>query len=861
MADLNPANRLDRRSIEHQLSPQVIPGAEDDYADDDVGRDLEALRDRIRTARLHRNRGSVDRAITIDDEAAESKLVIDLQEVIDLTDEVPRTEAARAAAPRNDGERYIDQHLHGRLRLKKGMVVELKNALTMKFKPTFVRITSIVVKRGAQVVLRGSTYVRARQMFGQLPRKLNEVCLVEMIDSSDPQPWTVDIDPADVLRIREMRTTNSAYPKHRFNQEDAEWGLEWIEENGPLVCRYRYVEHYADFITKPYKPREWALIRVTEQGADVKYRETDDAVLAQWRGAKVPGGSYLPHKLGAEVIDLDSDVDVDVPKPVRGQGDRVRLEPGQRYTAGDTFSGAGGASRGMTQAGAHLQFTIDHWDHAVASIKKNFPLATNYGMEITDFITDKDIHHRVDMLHLSPPCQVWSPAHTVAGKNDDMNLAALFSCTDLINKCRPRMFTLEQTFGILHGRFSNYFNLLIQGFTVHGYSVRWKVVNLATYGLPQPRRRLIIIGAGPGEKLPDFPDPTHSLGGAGGLKPIVTAHQATAPARAASQRDNPLNVKKPLNRIQIRWNPHTPIPRTITCSGGQNYHWSGKRDFTLLEYALLQGFPVNHKFNDQSVKKQIGNAFPPSVVRHIYDHLTAWLDKHDNVDRSTRIKEAAIPGEGVSNPCVISDGEDVAEIISVAQKPRQVMLISDNDSSSNETSSDEQSGEEDVVITNSGKRRRSVEYSTPTPAKRHQKDSFVVIDDSSDEEERHPTPGPSRNGSQSHGARKPSDNPSGNVTLSMSRLSLDPQPAKKKFSPFTVSKWMFPPSSSDEPPSDPESAALCSSSPDQSPRTPTPFRPRTPGNGDMPATPVGFTGSVKEGKKKEMVNKGRWISP
>ncbi|KAK4452908.1 S-adenosyl-L-methionine-dependent methyltransferase, partial [Podospora aff. communis PSN243] len=632
MADHITVDRPDRGSLGQHLNPQVILDIEDDYADDDVGRDLEALRDRIRSARLHRARGSVDRAITIDDDAAESKLAIDLQEVIDLTDEVPRAEGrAAAAAPRNVGERYVDQHEHGRLRLKKGMIVELKKALDMKFKPNFVRITNIVVKSDAEVVLRCSIYTRARQMFGQIPRKLNEVCLIELIDCSGEQPCTVDIDPADVLRPREMRTTNCPYPKHRFDKDDAKWGLEWIEENGPLVCRYRYVEYYADFVKKPPKPREWAFIRVTEQEADAKYRETNDAVLAQWRGAKVRGGSYVPYKLGAEVIDLDSDMEVNVAKPARGRDDRVKLEPGQRYTAGDTFSGAGGASRGMTQAGAYLQFTIDHWDHAVASIKKNFPSATNYNMEITDFITDKDIYHRVDLLHLSPPCQVWSPAHTVVGKNDDMNLAALYSCTDLINKCRPRMFTLEQTFGILHGRFSSFFNLLIQGFTVHGYSVRWRVVNLATYGLPQPRRRLIIIGAGPGEKLTDFPDPTHSLDGAGGLKPIVTAHQATAPARAPAERANPLNTRKRLNRIQVPWNPHTPIPRTITCSGGQNYHWSGKRDFTLLEYALLQGFPVNHKFNDQSVKKQIGNAFPPLVVRRIYDHLIASLDKNDNV--------------------------------------------------------------------------------------------------------------------------------------------------------------------------------------------------------------------------------------
>ncbi|KAK0633602.1 S-adenosyl-L-methionine-dependent methyltransferase, partial [Immersiella caudata] len=625
----------------------------------------------------------MDRAIAIDDEDLESKLTIDLQNVIDLTDDVPHA-AARAATPRNDGESYLDNYIEGSYRLREGVVVELKNALDLKFSPAFLRIAKVVQKRDGQIVLRGSTYARARKMGGKVLRKLNEVCWIELIDCSDPQPWTVDINPSDILRIREMRTTNSPFPKHRYDEDDALWGKEWIEENGPLVCRYKYFEYYADLVTKPYKPREWALICVTEDEADAKYKETSDALVAQWRGGKVRGGSYVPHGgLGAELIDLDSDLDVDnVANPRRGQDDRVKLAYGQRYSAGDTFSGAGGASRGMTQAGAHLEFTIDHWNHAVASIKKNFPLAKNYDMEITDFITSKEAHHRVDMLHLSPPCQVWSPAHTVAGKNDDMNLAALYSCTHLIEKCRPRVFTLEQTFGILLDRFAPFFNLLIQGFTVHGYSIRWKVVNLATYGLPQFRKRLIIIGAGPGEKLPDFPKPTHSLQGTGGLKPFVTAKQATAPARSNSQRNNALNAKKLLPRVQVSWDPNTPIPRTITCSGGQNYHWMGRRDFTLLEYALLQGFPVQHQFSEPCVKKQIGNAFPPSVVRIIYDHLIKCLDKSDNVDRSTRIKETPVAGEGASNPFVISDGEDFAEIVRVARKPRQravsITLISDN---------------------------------------------------------------------------------------------------------------------------------------------------------------------------------------
>lgn len=102
----------------------------------------------------------------------------------------------------------------------------------------------------------------------------------------------------------------------------------------------------------------------------------------------------------------------------------------------------------------------------------------------------------VDVLHLSPPCQVWSPVHTVPGQNDKQNFASLFACEELLKKSKPRMVTLEQTFGILHPKFSQAFNSLIQMFTFYGYSVSWQLVEFQRWGLAQSRKRLIIIAAG-----------------------------------------------------------------------------------------------------------------------------------------------------------------------------------------------------------------------------------------------------------------------------------------------------------------------------------------------------------------------------
>ncbi|EON99001.1 putative rip defective protein [Phaeoacremonium minimum UCRPA7] len=87
-----------------------------------------------------------------------------------------------------------------------------------------------------------------------------------------------------------------------------------------------------------------------------------------------------------------------------------------------------------------------------------------------------------------------------------------------------------------------------------------------------------------------------------------------------------------MRRDERPWDADGILPRTITTSGGQNYHYSGTRDFTYREYASLQGFPVWHRFVAPGIKKQIGNAFPPCVVKVLYDWIRKWLEDVDGVE-------------------------------------------------------------------------------------------------------------------------------------------------------------------------------------------------------------------------------------
>ncbi|KAL2278276.1 hypothetical protein FJTKL_14547 [Diaporthe vaccinii] len=197
-----------------------------------------------------------------------------------------------------------------------------------------------------------------------------------------------------------------------------------------------------------------------------------------------------------------------------------------------------------------------------------------------------------------------------------------------------------------------YFNTLVQGFTRRGFSVRWSVIPLIQYGLPQDRKRLLMIGACPGEQLPPWPPATHSATPRQGQKPFVT--EAEALRGLNSRRVSLHDVARAAVRNGSRRDANLPFPKTITCGGTQGIlHPSGTRDFTVREIASLQGFPIYHEFegNKTAIKKQIGNAFPSCVVKNIYDHLRKWLEEVDGVQRAAPA-QARLPAPPVPRPVV-----------------------------------------------------------------------------------------------------------------------------------------------------------------------------------------------------------------
>ncbi|KAJ5484896.1 hypothetical protein N7539_004884 [Penicillium diatomitis] len=310
------------------------------------------------------------------------------------------------------------------------------------------------------------------------------------------------------------------------------------------------------------------------------------------------------------------------------------------YVFGDAYCGAGGASCGAQQAGVHIKWAIDMNESAVETYRMNFQDAIVHQSSFEWFLLNPEDELRCDLAHCSPPCQPFSPAHTVNCERDEPNSACIFSARNIIEKSHPRVITMEETAGLME-RHKETLCRIIMDMVEMGYSTRWAIIDVLHYGVPQTRKRLILLAAGPGETLPPFPAITHDLPGSG-CKAVLTIQDAISniPDDTPNHDVQGLLRKWALEHYEP-YDARIPA-KTLTCSGGEaNYHPSGKRKFTEREVACLQTFPLDFKFSQIGVRKQIGNAVPPALARVLYQEIIASLRATDMREQELRRDEAA----------------------------------------------------------------------------------------------------------------------------------------------------------------------------------------------------------------------------
>lgn len=182
----------------------------------------------------------------------------------------------------------------------------------------------------------------------------------------------------------------------------------------------------------------------------------------------------------------------------------------------DLFAGAGGLSLGFEQAGFDIAAAVEIDPVHCAVHKFNFPDTVVIPRSVAG-LTGKEIrkaagigNKEIDCVFGGPPCQGFSLIGHRALEDPRNHLVLDF--VRIVAELDARTFVFENVKGLTVGHHKMFLAELVDAFDKAGYNVRlpWKVLNAASYGVPQYRERLILLGAKKGLELPDYPEPITS---------------------------------------------------------------------------------------------------------------------------------------------------------------------------------------------------------------------------------------------------------------------------------------------------------------------------------------------------------------
>lgn len=321
------------------------------------------------------------------------------------------------------------------------------------------------------------------------------------------------------------------------------------------------------------------------------------------------------------------------------------------YLLGELFAGAGGMALGAhsTQLNGHgfyHAWITDMDKDSCQTLAKNVPVGEAICKRIEHL--DFDAIPPIDGLAFGFPCNDFS----VVGERNGISgeFGGLYRWgVKALNALKPSFFVAENVGGLSSSGGSRDFGIILTALRSAGYELWPHTYNFEQYGVPQARRRIIIVGfrkdldirkfEHPPPTTPDSPITCQEA-----LRNIPDSapnHERTKQSKRVVERlehikqgENAFTANLPdhlrlrmrsgakISQIYKRLQPDKPS-YTVTGSGGGGthlYHWEEPRALTNRERARLQSFPDSFVFSGgkESVRKQIGMAVPPEGARVIF---------------------------------------------------------------------------------------------------------------------------------------------------------------------------------------------------------------------------------------------------
>ncbi|MFC3550454.1 DNA cytosine methyltransferase [Lysobacter cavernae] len=320
----------------------------------------------------------------------------------------------------------------------------------------------------------------------------------------------------------------------------------------------------------------------------------------------------------------------------------------------ELFAGCGGISTGFLDAGLNVAAGFELDARAVDAYNYNHAYRGSRG-----FISDLNVAagaellshakvNRADFVIGGPPCQPFSIAGKRQGKRDTRaNLIGHF--IRIVDELKPSAFMLENVPNLATISGGEILDEVKSELRALGYSVGHAVVSAADYGVPQNRKRLVVLGV-KGNKEVRFPMPTHGtverqyMSASDAIDDLPDAgefgehgvynHEPTVHSADMVERLSKLQPgKRERGSFHDRLHPQRPSYTLRAGSGNfsplRPVHYRYNRVITVRESARLQGFSDDFRWPDRIPRlqqyRQVGNAVPPLMARAFAECLAEQL--------------------------------------------------------------------------------------------------------------------------------------------------------------------------------------------------------------------------------------------